>query len=194
MRKKIESFAASLSIKQIWIVLTISFVVFIGSNIYLGFLFENTGYPVPLIEGQLRFDESSLKQDFSVLIKNGTLQDYKTIQYLDLSIMLSTAVFFGLLTLFIFRKKKSKFWRMLGLTLSLFFPLSGLLDFMENIWLLNMLGNPTDFAAWKAMVYSSCALMKLIIFAIGLLGILVVSILSKLNLRIRSSVLISNIG
>ena len=181
MIKELESFAVRLSVKQIWIVLVISFVVFMGSNVYLGLLFENTGYPVPLIEGQLRFDESLLKQDFSMLIENGTLQDYINIQYWDLSIMLSTAIFFGLLTLFIFRKNKSKYWRIPGITLSLLFPLSGLLDFIENLWLLNILDNPIDFAGWKAMVYSSFALMKLIAFAMGLVGVLIVFILSKIQ-------------
>lgn len=184
MRKELESFAARLSVKQIWIVLIISSIVFIGSNVYLGFLFENTGYPVPLIEGQLRFDESSLKQDFSILINKGTISDYANIQYWDLSIMLSTAIFFGLLTLFIFRKNTSTYWRTIGITLSLLFPLSGLLDLIENIWLLNMLGNPTGFAGWKALVYSSFALMKLIVFATGLVGVLFVYFLSKLKLKI----------
>lgn len=185
MRKRIDLIATSLSTKKYWIILAISLVVFIGSNLYLGILFENTGYPVSLIEGQLRFDESLLKQDFLVLIKEGTMQKYKTIQYLDISIMLSTAIFFGLLTLFIFKNNKNKFWRTIGLTLSLLFPLSGLLDLTENIWLLNMLENPTDFAGWKAIMYSSFALMKLITFAVGLAGILIVSLLSKLTRTIH---------
>jgi hypothetical protein len=162
-----------------------------GSNLYLGVLFENTGYPVPLIEGQLRFDEALLKQDFSVLLENDTLQDYKIIQYLDLSIMLSTAVFFGFLALFIFRKNKSKFWRAFGISLSLLFPLSGLFDFIENVWLLNMLDNPTDFAGWKALVYSSFALMKLIAFAVGLFGILIVFVWSRIQYNRTSSVMIT---
>jgi len=194
MRKKLESFAASLSVKQIWIILAISFVAFMASNVYLGILFENTGYPVPLIEGQLRFNESSLKQDFLVLIKNGTIEDYGTIQYLDLSIMLSTAIFFGFLALFIFRKNKSKFWRTNGIALSLLFPLSGLLDFIENIWLLIMLENPNEFAGWLAFVYSSFALMKLIVFAVGLFGILIVFILSKIQYDRTNSLIITQNG
>lgn len=181
MRRKLESYAVCITVKNYWIVLTLSFIVFIGFNVYLGILFENTGYPVPLIEGQLRFDESLLKQDFLVLIKNETIEEYKTIQYWDLSIMLSTAIFFGLLTLFIFRRNKNEYWRTLGLTLSLIFPLSGLMDFIENIWLLNMLETPTTFASWKAIVYSTFALMKLIAFAIGLVGIILVYIFSKLK-------------
>ena len=44
MRKKLESFAACLSVKQFWVILTISFVAFMGSNLYLGKLFENTAF------------------------------------------------------------------------------------------------------------------------------------------------------
>ena len=190
MRKKLESFATGLSTKKYWIVLGLSFVVFLGSNVYLGMLFENTGYPVPLIEGQLRFDASLLRQDFSVLNNNGTLEDYKTIQYLDLSIMLSTAIFFGMLSLFLFRKKKVKFWRLFGISLSLLFPLSGLLDFVENMWLLNMLNNPVEFPSWIAIAYSSFALMKLAVFAVGLIGILVASLWSKLQFKISNSFIV----
>lgn len=181
MRNKLELFAASLSAKQFWLILAISFVAFMGSNVYLGILFENTGYPVPLIEGQLRFSALILMQDFSVLIKNGTLEDYRIIQYLDVSIMISTAIFFGMMTLFVFRNNKNKFWRAFGISLSLLFPLSGLLDLFENIWLLTMLNNPTEFAGWLAFVYSSFALMKLIAFAVGLFGVLIAYILSKLQ-------------
>jgi len=190
MRRKLELFAANLSIKKYWIILTLSFIAFIGSNVYLGVLFDNTGYPVHLIEGQLRFDELLLKQDFSVLLKNGTLGDYKIIQYLDISIMISTAIFFGMLTLFIFRKNKVKYLQLFGITLSLLFPLSGLLDLIENIWLLIMLDKPTDFSSWLAFVYSSFALLKLIVFGVGLLGIPVVFFISKFNLRPRSSILV----
>lgn len=184
MIKKLESFAVSLSVKHFWIILSISFLVFIGSNVHLGILFENTGYPVPLIEGQLRFDASSLMQDFAVLIKNGTLNDYRIIQYLDISIMISTAVFFGLLTLFIFRKNKHKFWRAFGISLCLLFPLSGMLDFIENIWLLIMLENPAEIPNWLAITYSSFALMKLVTFAIGLIGILFVFLLSRMHKKV----------
>jgi hypothetical protein len=92
--KKIEDFAERYSKGKFIAVLIISFIAFIFFNVYLGVLYEKTGYPAPLLEGQTRFDAELLRSDISILIDNNTLGDYILIQYLGIGIMVSTAVFF----------------------------------------------------------------------------------------------------
>jgi len=177
MKNKLDSFADNFSTKNYIIVLAVSLVGFIFSNVYLGILFEKTGYPVQLIVSQTRFSASMLKSDFSVLIEKGTLGDYILIQYLDVGIMISTAVFFTMLTLFFVRKIKSgSSWRKWGLWAALLFPISSLLDGIENTFLLIMLSNPLQFSDWLAISYSSSALLKLGLFVIGLICLIVIPI------------------
>ncbi|MHA2273420.1 MAG: hypothetical protein ACXACI_16305, partial [Candidatus Hodarchaeales archaeon] len=149
--KKIDSLINNLSTRSWLIILLTSGVGFIFFNVWLGILFEETGYPVALITSQMRFNASKLKSDFSVLLDEGTLNDYKMIQYLDLGIMISTAVFFGALTLFsIKRFDNNSDWRKRGYIVALLFPISGLLDAIENVFLLIMLEDPLGFPDWLA--------------------------------------------
>ncbi|MDH5766091.1 MAG: hypothetical protein OEZ38_08745 [Gammaproteobacteria bacterium] len=158
-------------------VLIVSFMAFIFFNVYLGIMYENTGYPVPLIEGQTRFSAELLRSDFSVLIANNTLADYILIQYLDVGIMLSTAVFFTMLSLFISRKIRVEKWKVMLIYFSLFFPASSVFDLAENIFLLNMAYNPETFSDWLAISYSSAAVLKLASFFIGVLSLIVIPLL-----------------
>ena len=113
--KKIDSFINNLSTQNWVIILLPSLIGFIFFNIWLGILFEETGYPVPLLTSQLRFNASKLKSDFSVLLDSGTLNDYKLIQYLDVGIIISTTIFFGALTLFSIRRfNTNSYWRKKG--------------------------------------------------------------------------------
>jgi hypothetical protein len=178
--KKIDSLINNLSTRSWLIILLTSGVGFIFFNVWLGILFEETGYPVALITSQMRFNASKLKSDFSVLLDEGTLNDYKMIQYLDLGIMISTAVFFGALTLFsIKRFDNNSDWRKRGYIVALLFPISGLLDAIENVFLLIMLEDPLGFPDWLAYIYSSLALAKLVVFIIGLISLIIVSIAGR---------------
>jgi hypothetical protein len=175
-----SNFVDSRSTKSMLITIALSFIAFMHANIWLGILFEKTGYPVELLVSQNRFSASGLKSDFAVLVENGTLTDYKIIQYLDLYIMITTAICFGTIALAMFRKiSPNSPWRKRGFKLALLFPLSSLLDFTENIVLLIMLENPLQFPNWMAYVYSTLALSKLLVFIIGILSIIVISILAR---------------
>jgi len=163
--------------------LIISLTAFIFFNVYLGIMYENTGYPVPLIEGQTRFSAELLKSDFSVLIDKNTLSDYILIQYLDLGIMISTAVFFTMLSLYLSRRIRVTKWKRKLIAISLLFPLSSFFDLAENIFLLTMVYNPEEFSSWLAICYSSSAVLKLSAFFIGLISIVVIHVLYNLNTR-----------
>lgn len=179
--KNIEIFAEQYPKYKFISVLILSFIAFIFFNVYLGNLYENTGYPVPLLEGQTRFNAELLKSDFSALIRKNTLSDYILIQYLDLGIMLSTAIFFTMLSLYISRKLNTAKWKRKIIVFSLFFPVSSILDFIENIFLLKMAYNPIEFSSWLAICYSGSAVLKLGSFFIGVLSIIVIPILYKLS-------------
>lgn len=182
--KKIDSFINNLSTRNWLIILLPSLIGFIFFNIWLGILFEETGYPVPLLTSQMRFNASKLKSDFSVLIDKGTLNDYKLIQYLDVGIMVSTAVFFGALTLFSIRRfNTNSYWRKKGYIVACLFPISGLLDAIENIVLLIMLEAPLGFPDWLAYLYSGLALAKLVVFIIGIISLIIVSIAGRRDKR-----------
>ncbi|MHA2032242.1 MAG: hypothetical protein ACW99A_15680 [Candidatus Kariarchaeaceae archaeon] len=178
--EKVSNYVDNRSTKTLFITILVSFIAFMHANIWLGILFEETGYPVALLVSQNRFSASGLKSDFAVLVENGTLNDYKTIQYLDLYIMVTTAICFGVIALAMFRKiSHDSPWRKRGFKMALLFPLSSLLDFTENIVLLIMLEDPLEFPNWMAYVYSGLALSKLLVFIIGILSIVVISILAR---------------
>lgn len=178
---KAIKFADNYPKRKFIFVLILSFIAFIFFNIYLGVLYENTGYPVPLIEGQLRFDAQLLTSDLAVLIENNTIEDYILIQYLDLGIMISTAIFFTVLAFFIFKRLKSSTWKRKGFIFSIFFPLSSFFDLIENSFLLTMVYNPNNFSDWLAIAYSGSAVLKLLSFLIGILAIILIPIFSKFN-------------
>ncbi|MHA2365394.1 MAG: hypothetical protein ACXAC7_15655 [Candidatus Hodarchaeales archaeon] len=174
------NFMQNLSTQRWLIILLTSLFSFIFFNVWLGILFEETGYPVELITSQMRFNASKLKSDFSVLINFGTLNEYKLIQYLDAGIMISTAVFFGALTLFSIKGfKANSIWRKRGYLTAFLFPISGLLDAIENVFLLIMLEDPLGFPDWLAYIYSSLALAKLVVFIIGIVLLIIVSIAGR---------------
>jgi len=174
---KLDSFAESLSTMILAIIIVIGFIGFMFFNVWLGILFVETGYPGTLFESQYRFSGPALKSDFSVLISNGTLNDYILIQYLDIGIMVFTAVCFFFLTLAIAKKMKpDSSWRKRGFMSALLFPISSLLDGIENIVLLTMLANPLNFPDGLALVYSSLAVAKFAVFIIGLIFIVVILI------------------
>ncbi|MHA2276408.1 MAG: hypothetical protein ACXAC2_11595 [Candidatus Kariarchaeaceae archaeon] len=70
-------------------------------------------------------------------------------------------------------------WRKRGFKLALLFPLSSVLDFVENIVLLIMLENPIEFPNWMAYIYSTLALSKLLVFIAGIFSIIVISIAAR---------------
>ncbi len=178
--KRIDILIENLSIRSWLFILLTSLICFIFFNIWLGILFEETGYPVPLLTSQTRFNASKLKSDFSVLLERGTLNDYKLIQYLDVGIMVSTAVFFGALTLYCIKEfEPNSYWRKRGKSVAFLFPISGILDAIENIVLLLMLEDPLGFPDWLAYLYSSLALAKLVIFIIGIVLLIIVSIAGR---------------
>ena len=179
--EKAENFAKNFPRRKFINVLVLSFIAFIFFNVYLGVLYEKTGYPVPLLEGQTRFNAQLLKSDFLVLIQNNTIEDYINIQYLDLGIMISTAIFFTMLAFFIFKQLKSDSWMRKGFLFSVFFPLSSLFDLIENSFLLTMTYNPVSFSDWLAISYSSSAVLKLLSFSLGILALIIIPVLSKLS-------------
>jgi hypothetical protein len=151
--ERVSNFVDNRSTKSILTTIVISFIAFMHSNIWLGALFEKTGYPVALLVSQNRFSGSGLKSDFAVLVENRTLNDYKLIQYLDLYIMISTAICFGTIALAMSRKiSHDSPWRKRGFKLALLFPL---------------------------YIYSTLALSKLLVFIAGIFSIIVISIAAR---------------
>jgi len=66
--KKLDAFGSTISTRTYLIVLTVSLAAFIYTNVHLGNLFDETGYPVPLLVSQTRFSAETLKSDFAVLL------------------------------------------------------------------------------------------------------------------------------
>ena len=63
------------------------------------------------------------------------------------------------------------------------FPISGLMDAIENIVILIMLEDPLGFPDWLAYLYSGLALAKLVIFIIGIISLIIVSIAGRRDKR-----------
>jgi hypothetical protein len=138
--------------------------------------YPETGLIGPYPSWWFTFSGETLKSHYSVLIKQGTLNTFITVQYLDFGLMLTTGVFFFILAIVVARKHENNlFLRKYGFIAALVLAISPVMDLFENIFLIIMLSNPLEFPEWMAIVYSGFATAKVGFVTIGLLFVIMSS-------------------
>lgn len=128
-------------------------------------------HPVDYMTGQTSFSGEAVKGYYATMSDAGTLDVYVTTQLIDFGFILG---FLGIglfvCTLIARLNRPLSFGRKLGVLAGLAFVFGGLSDMIENGWSFVMLANPSTFADWLALPYSTFAVLKfgLITFGLGL--------------------------
>ncbi len=163
-----------LSLSLLWITSIVTFIV--SKIIQIQLLdksYSDSKFPVPFYEGQTTFDAIETKAHFQVLIENNTLDVFWRTQLIDFVYILATFLFtiFAIVSVYkmlAFSIKLQRIsWHMIFLM-----PLNAILDVFENLVSFIMLSNPTDFANWLIIPYSSFAVAKFTFYLIGYLWII----------------------
>ncbi len=163
-----------LSLSLLWITSIVTFIV--SKIIQIQLLdksYSDSKFPVPFYEGQTTFDAIETKAHFQVLIENNTLDVFWRTQLIDFVYILATFLFtiFAMVSVYkmlAFSIKLQRIsWHMIFLM-----PLNAILDVFENLVSFIMLSNPTDFANWLIIPYSSFAVAKFTFYLIGYLWII----------------------
>ena len=183
-----ETVLSKFSTWVLGIACVVSLILAIYFNVVAGQEFFRSGYPVSLFESQLAFSGPVIKEYHQVLLSLDTMDIYLNVQYLDYALMFFTGLFFFIAALLITRgHKDSIFWRRFGLIGALIIPAATLMHGIENIFLLVMLSAPLSFPDWLAIAYSLSALIKLVLFVVGLLWLIasgLVLIYQKLSITL----------
>lgn len=132
-----------------------------------------SGHPVDYMTGQTSFSGEVIKGYYSAMSQAGTLDIYRTTQMIDFAFILGfVGIGLFICTLFARLGRDESIARKAGLFAGVFFVLGALCDIIENAWSFVMLANPTDFADWLALPYSSFAVLKFGFITLGMVGVI----------------------
>lgn len=128
-----------------------------------------SGHPVDYMTGQTSFSGEVIKGYYAAMSQAGTLDVYVTTQMIDFAFILGF-VGIGLLicTLIARLGRADSIARKAGLFAGAFIVLGALCDMIENAWSFVMLANPSGFADWLALPYSSFAVLKFGCITLGM--------------------------
>lgn len=125
-------------------------------------------HPVDYMTGQTSFSGETLKGYYAVMTDAGTLDTYVKTQLIDFGFILG---FLGIglfvCTLVARLNRAGSIGRKIGVLAGLLFVLGGISDMIENGWSFVMLANPSTFADWLALPYSSFAVLKFGLITLG---------------------------
>lgn len=126
-------------------------------------------HPVDYMTGQTSFSGETIKEYYASMTDTGTLDIYVTTQLIDFGFILG---FLGIglfvCTLIARLSRADSFGRNTGMLAGLPFVLGGISDMIENGWSFVMLTNPSTFANWLAIPYSTFAVVKFGLITLGL--------------------------
>ena len=143
-----------------------------------------SGHPVDYMTGQTSFSGETIKGYYAAMIESGTLDVYVRTQLIDFAFIIGfLAIGLCVCTLIARLSRAESFGRRIGIWAGLAFVLGGISDMIENGWSFIMLANPSDFADWLAIPYSSFAVLKFALITFGL-ALAFVSILSGILGRV----------
>ncbi len=123
------------------------------------------------------------------MIENDTLNVFWQTQVIDFAYIIATFVFTLVVMAAIYKtlsfssRLQDFSWLMV-----LLMPLNSVFDAMENLVSFLMLSDPTDFADWLIIPYSSFAATKFVLYLIGYLWIVIALIIRfTIGRRVRLS-------
>lgn len=136
-------------------------------------------HPVDYMTGQTSFSGETVKEYYAAMTNTGTLDIYVTTQLIDFGFILG---FLGIglfvCTLIARLSRTYSFGQKAGMLAGLAFVSGGISDMIENGWSFIMLANPSTFADWLAIPYSTFAVLKFGLITLGLLLALVSLVLA----------------
>lgn len=133
-------------------------------------------HPVDYRTGQLAFDGNVIKGYYASMIEDDTLNIYWTTQFIDFGFIMAMACMGLFFCTLIARASRTQSWgRTVGLLAGASLLAGAICDAIENLWSFVMLANPTGFANWLAMPYSTFAAVKFALITLGMI-LLIVSI------------------
>lgn len=173
-----KSLLEKLSKKQLITASLISVALYFGTSYVLENLYAKSKFPVSYFEAQTSFDATKIKGWYQNLLDFGTMDIYYQTQFFDF-VFIATVIIMGFTLWMLFGSliaKKS--WQYKNrYYLSLFLPIAGLFDILENVVSFFMLANPTSFNINLVYIYSGFASLKFLCWSIALL-ILILLIIS----------------
>lgn len=130
--------------------------------------------PVDFMTEQTRFSGQQTKEYYALMIDLGTLEHFKRAQIVDFGYIFATFLTGLFLVTFVARLGREGSWtKRLGGVAAYLMIAGACFDAVENLISFAMLANPTDFANWIAIPYSTAASLKLTIGTLGVLGALI---------------------
>ncbi len=146
----IFKFLTSLKTKTIIIWLVIGFAIMMVGGLNTEAAFSQVNYPGADFGGvPLTFDLQLKQDNLNVLERQGTLDLFVTVQYLDIGIIIGTLLFFTFLTLLIIKPfDKGSVFHKLGILAIACFLLAPLMDALENISILILIAFRGQYDLW----------------------------------------------
>ncbi|RQP23084.1 hypothetical protein DZC73_18340 [Albitalea terrae] len=170
MNRHIQRWAASPSAAWLAIATLAAFAFNQAATVWLNASYAASKYPVPYYVAQLSFSAEKIKGWYAAMLQTGTLDVYVRTQNIDFVFILSTLLlhFFALVLVSrAFREgSRGRTWMVACAFISAIAPLA---DASENLVSYVMLANPTTFADWLAVLYSSCSAIKFAFFCFAYL-------------------------
>lgn len=177
-----------LSRKQLLFGSIVSIGCYFISSYFLEGLYAKSKFSVPYFEAQTSFDATKLKYWYQELLNFGTMDVYYQTQYFDF-IFIATVIAMGVFVWnFVGSLLNKNSWLYRNrFYLSIFLPLAGLFDILENIVSFFMLAEPTSFNENMVYFYSGFASIKFLCWsiALALLTILIVALIIQLVFKER---------
>lgn len=137
-------------------------------------------HPVDYMTGQTSFSGETIKEYYATMGEAGTLDVYVRTQMIDFLFILGfIGIGFFVCTLFARLGRPKSLGRKLGTIAGLAVIAGALSDMIENAWSFVMLANPSDFTDWLAIPYSTFAVLKFGLIALGL-ALIIASLVSTL--------------
>ena len=165
LRNKIDN---TLPVWQWWVLAILAWFLFRRTMAWLEGLYQQTMFPVPVIEGQTAFDGQLIKSYYAVLLENDTMGDYLHVQLVDFGFMLTMFAAMFCMTVATYRSlPKVKWLKGLAWIIVLLAPLAPVFDALENFVSFFMIAKPESFANWLAIPYSTFAVIKYALSGLG---------------------------
>ena len=131
-------------------------------------------HPVDFATGQTAFSGDAIKGYYTHMLELGTLDIYRSTQWIDFGFILAMACMGIFVCTLIARISREGSWgRRIGVLAGLFALTGAMSDAIENVWSFIMLANPTDFANWLAIPYSTFAALKFASITLAMLGLII---------------------
>lgn len=165
-----KSLLEKLSKAQLLIGSLISIASYFSTSYILEGLYYKSRFSVSYFEAQTSFNSSKLKEWYQELLDFGTMNIYFQTQYFDF-VFIATVIIMGFFVWMLFGSQLSKdSWLFKKrYYLSIFLPLAGLFDILENIVSFFMLANPLSFNDNLVYAYSGFASLKFLCWSVALL-------------------------